>query len=157
LLATLKALKEKGNTLVVVEHDEETMRHADLIVDLGPGAGRSGGNLVALGPVKNILNCKDSVTGKYLAQPLAHPVRGSWRSLQDAHWLEIRGAHANNLKNIDFRFPIGRLSVITGVSGSGKSTILQSILLPAVRRHLQRTNRNNVSENSDWSAIAGIE
>jgi excinuclease ABC subunit A len=157
LLDTLKALKEKGNTLVVVEHDEETMRHADLIVDLGPGAGRGGGNLVALGPMKNILNCKDSITGKYLAQPLAHPVRGSWRSLQDAHWLEIRGARANNLKDIDFRFPIGRLSVITGVSGSGKSTILQSVLLPAVRTHFQRTKRNSVSENSDWSAITGIE
>jgi excinuclease ABC subunit A len=157
LLDTLKALKEKGNTLVVVEHDEETMRHADLIVDLGPGAGRSGGNLVVLGPMRDILKCKDSVTGKYLAQPLVHPVRGSWRSLQDAHWLEIRGAHANNLKNIDFRFPVGRLSVITGVSGSGKSTILQSVLLPAVRTHIQRTKRNNVLESPAWREITGIE
>ena len=129
LLDTLKALKEKGNTLVVVEHDEETMRRADLIVDLGPGAGRRGGNLVFLGPMREIQKCRNSVTGEYLARPIAHPVRGSWRPLHDANWLEIRGAHVNNLKNIDVRFPVGRLSVITGVSGSGKSTILRSVLL----------------------------
>src|SRR6202011_3237576 len=101
LLDTLKALKEKGNTLVVVEHDEETMRRADLIADLGPGAGRGGGNLVFLGPIKELLKCRNSVTGKYLELPMAHPVRGSWRSLREANWVEIRGAHANNLKNID--------------------------------------------------------
>jgi excinuclease ABC subunit A len=157
LLDTLKALKEKGNTLVVVEHDEETMRRADLIVDLGPGAGRGGGNLVFLGPMKEILKCRNSVTGKYLAHPIAHPVRGSWRPLHDASWLEIQGAHVNNLKNIDIRFPIGRLSVITGVSGSGKSTILRSVLLPAVRAHLQRTKKKVGSENSPWNAVAGFE
>ncbi len=157
LLDTLKALKEKGNTLVVVEHDEETMRRADLIVDLGPGAGRQGGNLVFLGPMKDILKCPDSVTGQYLAAPIAHPVRGSWRSLADANWLEVRGARANNLKNIDVRFPIGRLSVITGVSGSGKSTILRSVLLPAVREHLQRTKKKSGSENSAWTGVAGFE
>jgi len=158
LLDTLKALKEKGNTLVVVEHDEETMRHADLIVDLGPGAGRKGGNLVCLGPMREILKCRNSVTGKYLAMPIAHPVRGSWRSLHDANWLEIRGAHVNNLKNIDVRFPIGRLSVITGVSGSGKSTILRSVLLPAVRAHLQKTKKKkDQSQNSAWNAVGGFE
>ena len=141
LLDTLKALKEKGNTLVVVEHDEETMRRADLIVDLGPGAGRGGGNLVFLGPIKELLKCRDSVTARYLARPIAHPVRGFWRPLHDAHWLEIQGAHVNNLKNIDVRFPVGRLSVITGVSGSGKSTILRSVLLPAVLANLKRTKK----------------
>jgi excinuclease ABC subunit A len=157
LLDTLEALKEKGNTLVVVEHDEETMRRADLIVDLGPGAGREGGNLVVLGPMREILKCKDSVTAKYLALPIAHPVRGSWRSLHDANWLEICGANVNNLKNIDVRFPIGRLSVITGVSGSGKSTVLRSVLLPAIRAHLQRTKKKNVSAKSAWNEVTGFE
>jgi excinuclease ABC subunit A len=157
LLDTLKALKEKGNTLVVVEHDEETMQRADLIVDLGPGAGRSGGNLVFLGPMKELRKCKDSVTGRYLAHPIVHPVRGFWRPLHDAHWLEIRGAHANNLKNIDLRFPVGRLSVITGVSGSGKSTILRSVLLPAVLAHQKRTKKKAGSDISAWNAVAGLE
>jgi excinuclease ABC subunit A len=157
LLDTLKALKEKGNTLVVVEHDEATMRCADLIADLGPGAGRSGGNLVFLGPLREILKCGDSVTGKFLALPIAHPVRGSWRPLHNASWLEIRGAHVNNLKNIDVRFPVGRLTVITGVSGSGKSTILRSVLLPAVRAHLQRTKKKGITENSAWDGFAGFE
>jgi excinuclease ABC subunit A len=157
LLDTLKALKEKGNTLVVVEHDEETMRRADLIVDLGPGAGRGGGNLVFLGPMKQILKCKNSVTGKYLAHPIAHPARGSWRPLDGVNWLEIRGARVNNLKNIDIRFPVGRLSVITGVSGSGKSTILRSVLLPAVRAHLQRTKRKSTLGNSAWDVVTGFE
>jgi excinuclease ABC subunit A len=157
LLDTLKALKEKGNTLVVVEHDEETMRRADLIVDLGPGAGRRGGQLVVLGPIEEIKECQKSVTGKFLLRPLAHPLRGSWRPLQEVNWLEIKGAHANNLKHIDVRFPIGRLSVITGVSGSGKSTLLRSILLPAVHSHLQRAKKKSGSENSPWKEIAGIE
>jgi excinuclease ABC subunit A len=157
LLDTLKALKEKGNTLLVVEHDEETMRRADLIVDLGPGAGRRGGELVGLGPIEEIKKCHKSVTGKYLEVPLAHPLRGSWRPLREVNWLEIKGAHANNLKQIDVRFPIGRLSVITGVSGSGKSTLLRSVLLPAVHSNLQRAKKKRVSENSAWKEIAGIE
>jgi excinuclease ABC subunit A len=153
----LKALKEKGNTLVVVEHDEETMRRADLIVDLGPGAGRGGGNLVFLGPIKELLKCRDSVTARYLARPITHPVRGFWRPLHDAHWLEIQGAHVNNLKNIDVRFPVGRLSVMTGVSGSGKSTILRSVLLPAVLANLKRTKKKAESEMTAWDAVAGLE
>src|SRR5271157_1050526 len=157
LLDTLKALKEKGNTLVVVEHDEETMRRADLIVDLGPGAGRRGGQLVALGPIGEIKKCRKSVTGKFLVLPLAHPLRGSWRPLQEVNWLEIKGAHANNLKHIDVRFPIGRLSVITGVSGSGKSTLLRSVLLPAVHSHLQRAKKKSGSGNLAWKEVAGIE
>jgi excinuclease ABC subunit A len=157
LLDTLRALKEKGNTLLVVEHDEETMRRADLIVDLGPGAGRRGGELVGLGPIEEIKKCHESVTGKFLELPLTHPLRGSRRPLREVNWLEIKEAHANNLKQIDVRFPIGRLSVITGVSGSGKSTLLRSILLPAVQSNLQRAKKNRVSENSAWKAIAGIE
>jgi excinuclease ABC subunit A len=157
LLDTLKALKEKGNTLVVVEHDEETMRRADLIVDLGPGAGHQGGELVVLGPIGEIKKCHQSVTGRFLALPLAHPLRGSWRSLREVNWIEIKGARANNLKNIDVSFPIGRLSVITGVSGSGKSTLLRSILLPAVHSQLQRGKKRRMPENSAWKEITGIE
>jgi len=157
LLETLTALKEKGNTVVVVEHDEETMRRADIIVDLGPGAGRRGGELVALGPLKTILKNKNSVTAKYLATPIAHPVRGSWRSLDRVNWFEIQGAHVNNLKNVDVRFPVGRLSVITGVSGSGKSTLLRSVLLPAVRTHLENRKRKAAVEQSGWTGVSGID
>jgi excinuclease ABC subunit A len=157
LLDTLKALKEKGNTLIVVEHDEQTMRRADLIVDLGPGAGRQGGELVVLGPVGEVQKCQKSMTGKFLEMPITHPVRGSWRPLQEVNWLEIKGAHANNLKHIDVRFPVGRLSVITGVSGSGKSTLLRSVLLPAVQSHLVRPKEKRLAENSTWREVAGIE
>ena len=134
LLDTLTALREKGNSLVIVEHDEETMRRADHIIDLGPGAGVHGGELVAQGTLREIERNADSQTGRCLRTPLCHPVRKSRRSLGEVKdWLEIRGARANNLKDIDARFPIGRLSVITGISGSGKSTLMRSVLLPAVQ------------------------
>jgi excinuclease ABC subunit A len=157
LLETLAALKDKGNTVVVVEHDEETMRRADIIVDLGPGAGRKGGEIVALGPLKTILKNKNSVTAKYLATPIPHPMRGSRRSLDGVGWFEIKGAHVNNLKNIDVRFPLGRLSVITGVSGSGKSTLMRSVLLPAVRTHLENRRTKRAVEPSGWSSVSGFD
>jgi len=157
LLDTLTALKNKGNTLVVVEHDEETMRRADMIVDLGPGAGRRGGALVSLGPLKTILQNKNSVTAKYLATPIVHPMRGSWRPLDGLNWFEIQGANVNNLKNVDVRFPVGRLSVITGVSGSGKSTLLRSVLLPAVRTHLENRRKKGAVEPSGWTGVSGSE
>src|SRR4029077_5750651 len=115
LLETLSALQEKGNSLVIVEHDEETMRRAGHIIDLGPGAGMHGGEVVVQGTLSDIKKHPDSATGRCLKSPLSHPMRKSRRSLDDVeHWLEIHGAHANNLKNVDVRFPIGRLSVITG-------------------------------------------
>ncbi|MBA3963011.1 MAG: ATP-binding cassette domain-containing protein [Chthoniobacterales bacterium] len=137
LLETLTALREKGNSLVIVEHDEETMRRADHIIDLGPGAGSLGGEVVAAGTLRDIREVTESQTGRCLREPLAHPMRKSRRSLGDvAHWLEIEDAHTNNLQHIDVKFPIGRLSVITGISGSGKSTLMRGVLLPAVQRAL---------------------
>jgi excinuclease ABC subunit A len=153
LLETLEALKNKGNTLVVVEHDEETMRRADMIVDLGVGAGRNGGSVIARGSLGEIANHPISVTGRYLKAPLAHPIRGARRALEQVFWLEIQGAAANNLKAIDVRFPIGRLSVITGVSGSGKSTLMHSVLLPSVRAMLKRGRKPSLP----CAAIRGVE
>jgi excinuclease ABC subunit A len=137
LLETLTALREKGNSLVIVEHDEETMRQADHIIDLGPGAGMHGGEVVVQGTLRDIEKHSTSETGRCLKNPLCHPTRKSRRSLGEVEqWIEIRGAHAHNLKNVDARFPVGRLSVITGISGSGKSTLMRSVLLPAVKEIL---------------------
>ena len=131
LLETLTALRNKGNSLIVVEHDDETMRRADHIVDLGPRAGVHGGEVVATGTLRDIEKNPNSETARCLKTPLCHPIRGSRRSLRNVEdWIEIRGACANNLKDIDVRFPVGRLSVITGISGSGKSTLMHEVLLP---------------------------
>src|SRR5215211_4270221 len=137
LLETLTTLRNKGNSLIVVEHDEETMRRADHIVDLGPRAGIHGGEVVASGTLSDIQKNPNSETARCLKSPLCHPIRGSRRSLRDVeNWIEICGARANNLKNIDVRLPVGRLSVITGISGSGKSTLMHDVLLPAVKASL---------------------
>jgi len=139
LLDTLETLKSKGNSLVIVEHDEDTMRRADTIVDLGPRAGSHGGEVIAIGPMATILKTPRSQTGRCLREPLQHPTRGERRSLKTvAEWIEITGACVNNLKDIDVRFPVGRFSVITGISGSGKSTLMRSVLLPAVKYALSR-------------------
>jgi excinuclease ABC subunit A len=120
-----------------VEHDEETMRRADHIIDLGPGAGIHGGEVVVQGTLRDIERHASSETGRCLKNPLCHPTRKSRRSLGEVEqWIEVRGAHAHNLKNVDARFPVGRLSVITGISGSGKSTLMRSVLLPAVKESL---------------------
>jgi excinuclease ABC subunit A len=137
LLETLTALRDKGNSLVVVEHDEETVRRADHIIDLGPRAGIHGGDVVAAGTVRDVEENPRSETGRCLQTPLCHPTRGSRRGLRHVeNWIEIRGARANNLKGIDVRFPVGRLSVITGISGSGKSTLMHEVLLPVVKASL---------------------
>jgi excinuclease ABC subunit A len=142
LLETLAELKRKGNSLVIVEHDEETMRRADTIIDLGPHAGAHGGEVVAVGSIASIQQSPDSITGRCLREPLAHPTRGKRRPIADVqHWLELRGAAANNLKNINVRFPIGRFTVITGVSGSGKSSLMRGALSPAVAAALRKTPR----------------
>jgi excinuclease ABC subunit A len=142
LLETLTALRNKGNSLIIVEHDEETMRRADHIVDLGPRAGLHGGEVVATGTLRDIEKNPNSETARCLKTPLRHPIRGSRRSLHNVEdWIAIRGACANNLKGIDVRFPVDRLSVITGISGSGKSTLMHDVIWPAVREQLEERKR----------------
>ncbi len=142
LLDTLEALKRKGNSVVIVEHDEDTMRRADTIIDLGPGAGSRGGQVVAQGTLAEIQLIEASATGRFLREPLKHPIRGARRPLKDVdRWLELKGADLHNLKNVDVRFPVGRLSVVSGISGSGKSTLMRGVLKPAVAEFVARKGR----------------
>jgi len=159
LLDTLEALRERGNSLVVVEHDEDTMRRADTIIDLGPGAGTRGGEIVAHGTLDEIRQVERSATGRSLRDPLVFPTRGHRRELDTvAHWLELRGAKANNLKNVDVFFPLGRLCVITGVSGSGKSSLMRGVLKPAVEAALAgKTKAKRKGKNGDGPTLKGAD
>ena len=136
LIQTLKKLKDLGNTLIVVEHDEDTMYAADYIVDIGPGAGTHGGEVVAAGSVKDIIKCKESVTGAYLSGRIRIPVPSERR--EPTGWITVRGARENNLKNIDVSFPLGVMTCVTGVSGSGKSSLVNEILYKELARKLNR-------------------
>lgn len=136
LLATLKNLRDLGNTLIVVEHDEDTMRAADYIVDVGPGAGSHGGQIVACGTVEDIMDTPESITGQYLSGAIKIPVPEKRR--KPAGWLKVRGAAENNLKNIDVKFPLGVFACVTGVSGSGKSSLVNEILYKHLARDLNR-------------------
>ena len=137
LLGTLKRLRDLGNTVIVVEHDEETMYAADCIVDVGPGAGIHGGEIVCTGDVDTIKACGNSVTGQYLSGKRAVPVPEERRK-GNGKFLEIRGAAENNLKNINVKIPLGELVCVTGVSGSGKSSLINEILYKTLARELNR-------------------
>lgn len=140
LLATLKHLRDLGNTLIVVEHDEDTIRNADHIIDIGPGAGVAGGYLVAQGSVEDIEKAENSITGDYLSGRKFIAVPSS-RKIPDGRYIKIRGARQNNLKNIDADIPIGLFTVITGVSGSGKSSLINEILYPYLANHLNKASQ----------------
>ena len=139
LLGTLKHLRDLGNTVIVVEHDEETMREADYIVDIGPGAGVHGGNVIYAGPVKGIMKCKGSVTGDYLSGRKRVEVPEKRRQ-GNGNFLEIKGASQNNLRGLDVKIPLGELVCITGVSGSGKSSLINEILYKKLAAELNRAH-----------------
>ena len=136
LLATLKHLRDLGNSVIVVEHDEETMREADYIVDIGPGAGEHGGEIVACGKAEDIEKCPESITGQYLSGKCTIEVPAVRR--KPAGWISVKGAAENNLKNIDVDFPIGVMTCVTGVSGSGKSSLVNEILHKSLAKTLNR-------------------
>ena len=136
LLATLQHLRDLGNSVIVVEHDEDTMLAADCIVDIGPGAGKNGGEVVAVGTAKEIMACPESITGAYLSGRIKIPVPTERR--KPTGWLKVRGARENNLKNIDVDIPLGVVTCVTGVSGSGKSSLVNEILYKHLVRDLNR-------------------
>ena len=151
LLGTLIHLRDLGNSVIVVEHDEDTMRAADYIVDIGPGAGRNGGEVVATGTAADIMACKDSLTGAYLSGRIRIPVPAKRR--KPTGWITVKGARENNLKNIDVDIPLGVFTCVTGVSGSGKSSLVNEILY----KHLAKSLNRARCIAGDHDDITGIE
>ncbi|MDR0533009.1 MAG: excinuclease ABC subunit UvrA [Verrucomicrobiales bacterium] len=162
LIKTLRELQERGNSLVIVEHDEDTMRQADHIIDLGPGAGVNGGHIIAQGTWQQLTKNKQSLTGRLLGTPLKHPLKGSRRKIdKTTEWLAIDGARANNLKNLKVELPLGKFIGISGVSGSGKSTLMHQVIIPAVTEALTtkknlRVLRASAVNSNKWDTIDGL-
>ncbi len=152
LIDTLVRLRDLGNTVLVVEHDEDTIRESDWIVDIGPGAGEHGGEVVYSGPVKGILKVKESLTGQYLAGKRSIPVPQHRRS-PGVDWVTVKGAREHNLRDIDVRIPLGCLVAITGVSGSGKSTLVRDILLPVLMQKIYKSK----TAAGKHKTITGVE
>jgi excinuclease ABC subunit A len=152
LLLTLRNLTNLGNTLLVVEHDEETMHAADYIIDMGPGAGVHGGQIVAAGSLDTILACEESITGQYLSRKKVIPVPQKRRK-PNGKWLDIRGASENNLKNLDVKIPLGVFTCVTGVSGSGKSTLVNEILYKELAHKLYGSRH----KSGEHKMLKGIE
>ncbi|MCX5669024.1 MAG: excinuclease ABC subunit UvrA [Candidatus Omnitrophica bacterium] len=153
LLATLKALRNLGNTLVVVEHDAATILAADYVVDLGPGAGRHGGEVIFSGKQEELLKNQDSLTAKYLRKELCIPTPVNRRNWRLNKYIELKGASEHNLKGIDLRFPLGTFICVTGVSGSGKSTLISDILYPALAQRIYRSKE----KPGVFKSISGIQ
>jgi len=156
LIETLKHLRDIGNTLIVVEHDEQTIRTADYVVDLGPGSGVHGGYVIAEGTVEQILANPNSITGQYLTGAIRIEDRASRRA-GTGQWLKLEGAREHNLKGIDVEFPVGALSIITGVSGSGKSTLMSDILYPALVNQLTRETPMAVGAHTSLKGIMNFD
>lgn len=154
LLAALMRLRDLGNTLIVVEHDEDTMRAADYIVDIGPAAGEHGGEVIATGTAEDIMRCDKSITGAYLSGRMKIPVPKVRK--EPAGWITIRGARQNNLKNIDVDIPLGIMTCVTGVSGSGKSSLVNEILYKTLARDLNRA-RCIPGEHDDITGIDQLD
>ncbi len=152
LINMLKELRDLGNTVIIVEHDEETIRSADHVIDIGPGAGRHGGEIVAQGPPDQIARNKASLTGDYLAGRASIPIPGE-RYFPNGKFLEVKGARQHNLKNIDVAIALGTFTCITGVSGSGKSTLINEIMHRALMRHFY----NSLERPGDHDCITGLE
>ncbi len=161
LLDTLARLEAKGNTLVVVEHDEDTIRRAEHVIDLGPGAGKLGGKVIAAGSAAELMRNADSITGRFLAQPLRHPLVPRRPVDTKAPQLEVVGASLHNLKNVTTRVPLGRLTVVTGVSGSGKSTLARDVLHANLQRLVAGERRKQVPlagcrDLRGWEAVGRV-
>ena len=152
LISSLKAMRDLGNTLIVVEHDEDTMRAADYIIDIGPGAGENGGQVMAAGTPKQVMRSRKSLTGQYLSGKKFIPVPAERRSGNGKH-IVVKGAAANNLKQIDVDFPLGKFICVTGVSGSGKSTLVNLIL----KRILAQKLNNNSAKPGKYASISGVK